>query len=159
LDNDIHIIRAITPEHISTVSHLLKEYAAWLAIDLSFQNFAEELAHLPGEYAPPGGCLLLAIRNNSPVGCAALRRLENNIAEMKRLYVRAEFRHQGIGRLLSERIIGEARSIGYRSIKLDTLESMPAARQLYRALGFYEIAPYYINPYDNVMYMEISLSA
>jgi ribosomal protein S18 acetylase RimI-like enzyme len=157
MDNNLYIIQATTPEHINSVSNLLEEYADWLNIDLCFQNFAEELAQLPGYYAPPSGCLLLAIRNNSPVGCAALRCWENNIAEMKRLYVRAEFRHQGIGRLLSERIISEARNIGYQYIRLDTLESMPAARQLYRALGFYEIAPYYINPHANVMHLELRL--
>lgn len=136
---------------------LFEEYAASLGIDLCFQGFDEELAGLPGNYAPPAGRLLLAMQSDTAAGCVALRRLEREVCEMKRLYVRPAFQGLGVGRMLVERVILEAGNAGYRRMRLDTLPTMTSARALYRKIGFREIAPYTSNPVDGVAYLELDL--
>jgi ribosomal protein S18 acetylase RimI-like enzyme len=151
---DLKIVPARDPEDVPTVRVLLREYADALGVDLSFQDFDRELAELPGDYAPPGGALLLAWDGALPAGCVALRRLEPEVCEMKRLYVRPDFRGRGLGRRLAVAILDEARRIGYRRIRLDTLPSMGEARALYRALGFRPIAPYRANPIAGTAFLE-----
>jgi ribosomal protein S18 acetylase RimI-like enzyme len=153
------LVHAAGPEDIAAARRLFLSYIRWLAIDLSYQNVDEELATLPGAYAPPAGRLLLARVAGETVGCVALRPLEPGICEMKRLWVEPGFAGHGIGRALAERIVAEARAIGYRRMRLDTLpERMPAAQHLYRALGFVEIPPYYHNPVPNVVMLELPLA-
>ena len=177
------------PAEIPVVRALFDEYAASLDVDLSFQDFARELAELPGDYAAPHGCLLVADdggrrawpphargfaaslppegaeldARDGPsrlVGCVALRALaggDEAQGEIKRLYLRPVARGRGIGRELALAVITRARSIGYRSLKLDTLASMRSARALYASLGFRECAPYYRNPLPGTSYMELAL--
>jgi putative acetyltransferase len=153
------IIRAQSVEDIEHARTLFKEYAAWLEIDLCFQNFEQELAELPGEYAPPNGRLFLASKDSGIAGCVALRKIGEGICEIKRLFVRPEFRGRGLGRQLAESIIQEARQIGYERMRLDTLPpKMNDAIALYRSLGFQEIEPYYRNPVPGAKFMELSLS-
>jgi putative acetyltransferase len=151
------ICPAITPEQIALSRTLFEEYANWLRIDLSFQGFAAELAGLPGVYAPPRGRLLLALAGSEAAGCVALRPLGEGICELKRLFVRSAFRGQGIGKLLAERIVAEARTIGYRTMRLDTLSSMHGAIRLYQALGFVRRAAYYDTPLPDTVFMELQL--
>ena len=151
------ICQAITPEQIALSRALFEEYAGWLGIDLCFQGFATELAGLPGAYAPPRGRLLLALESSEAAGCVALRPLEDGACEMKRLFVRSGFRGQGIGKLLAQRIVAEARAIGYRTMRLDTLPAMQAAIRLYEALGFVRCAPYYDTPLPDTVFMELQL--
>ncbi|HEY3340537.1 MAG TPA: acetylglutamate kinase [Anaerolineae bacterium] len=153
------LIEAETPEQLGQVKQLFIEYAAWLGIDLSFQGFAEELEHFPGDYAPPRGRILLALEEDGqPAGCVALHEFERGICEMKRMYVRESSRGKGIGRLLAQGIIAGARQIGYTRMRLDTLQRLRAANVLYRSLGFQPCAPYRYNPIDGVVYMELKLS-
>lgn len=143
------------------VRTLFREYQASIGVDLCFQGFEAELASLPGAYAAPGGRLLLAYVDDACAGCVALRPLKGGRAgqdcEMKRLYVRPDFRGRQISRRLVERVLQDAREIGYRRIVLDTMSSMRAAQALYRSLGFVEIAPYYTNPLPEITYMELDL--
>jgi ribosomal protein S18 acetylase RimI-like enzyme len=154
----MQFIQASTPEHIQLVRELFREYEAWLNLDLCFQGFEKELAELPGAYALPAGRLLLAFEDDKLAGCVALRRLSDDVCEMKRLFLRAQFHGRGLGRELAERIIEEARTIGYQVMRLDTLsEQMGNAIALYRALGFREIEPYYENPVPGALFMELDL--
>ena len=143
---------------IAQARDLFLEYAQSLGFSLCFQNFDKELAGLPGDYAPPEGRLLLAEYDTQLAGCVALHKLEPGICEMKRLYLRPQFRGKGLGRSLAERIIAEARQIGYVRMRLDTVEPiMKDAVAMYRNLGFNEIPPYRPNPIAGAMYMELEL--
>jgi putative acetyltransferase len=154
----VTIVDATTAvDEVLMVRCLFEEYAASLGIDLCFQGFEQELAGLPGSYAPPQGRLLLARQDGQMAGCIALRPLEPGACEMKRLYVRPAFRTHGIGRVLVDRLIQEARHAGYRQMRLDTLPSMATALALYRRLGFREIAPYYKNPVEGAVFLELPL--
>jgi putative acetyltransferase len=142
---------------VDTAGSLFREYATWLGVDLCFQGFAEELAGLPGCYAPPRGGLFIAWAQGEAGGCVALRPLSETRCEMKRLFVRPAFRGQGIGRLLAERVISEARSIGYSSMVLDTLPTMLSALRLYKSLGFVRRGAYYDTPLAETVFMERAL--
>jgi ribosomal protein S18 acetylase RimI-like enzyme len=144
---------------VDSVRALFKEYQADLGMDLCFQGFAQELAKLPGAYAPPAGRLYLALQRREPAGCAALRPLTEGTCEMKRLYVRSAHRCRGIGKMLVQRVLHDARAIGYRRIVLDTLPSMQEAQALYAALGFVETEPYAFNPTDGVRFLALDLAA
>lgn len=154
----VHIVEATRSEQIAVVRSLFLEYAAWLGISLCFQGFDEELETLPGRYAPPRGRLLLAMDGELPAGCVALRPLDLASCEMKRLFVRASHRGQGLGRDLVVQVLRDAARLGYTQMRLDTLPVMAAAQRLYAALGFREIPPYYPNPVEGAVFMEIDLS-
>ena len=140
--------------HLGIVRDLFVEYANSIETDLCFQNFKQELDGLPGNYAPPEGRLWLAVEAEEYAGCVGLRKSEEGICEMKRLYVRPAFRGQGLGRLLAQSVIETAHEIGYLSMRLDTLPSMKQAIALYESMGFLRIAPYYHNPQAGAIYME-----
>jgi ribosomal protein S18 acetylase RimI-like enzyme len=158
------LIRLATPgtaEELHGVRELFVEYARGLGVDLCFQNFDQELADLPGDYAAPRGALLLATVDGEVAGCCALRALDTadypNASEMKRLYVRKAFRGFGLGRQLAEAALDAARQGGYACVLLDTLDEMEAARALYLDLGFEEIPPYYHNPIPGAHYLKAEL--
>lgn len=154
----LSIVEAKTTTQIEQARALFLEYAESLGFSLCFQSFDQELAELPGDYAPPAGRLLLAEKDGRALGCVALHRLDEETCEMKRLYLRPELRGSGAGRLLAEHIIAEARSIGYRRMRLDTVAGkMDAAISLYRRLGFREVPAYRPNPIPGALYMELSL--
>jgi len=154
----IRYLQASTPEQIQQARELFLEYQRWLGVDLCFQSFERELAELPGDYAPPGGRLLLVLLDDKVAGCVALHRLGEGLCEMKRLYLRPEFQGRGLGRQMVEWLIDEARRLGYRRMRLDTIAAkMQSAVRLYRALGFREIAAYRTNPEPSAMYMELDL--
>ena len=159
----IELVSADSAPHIDAVRELFREYAGALNIDLCFQNFEAELAGLPGDYAQPGGALLLALVDSEPVGCVAMRPLpeadHTNACEMKRLYVRRAFRRFGLGRLLAQQLIDLATQSGHSCMLLDTLDDMEAARGLYTSLGFEAIAPYYFNPIPGAHYLKVVLDA
>ena len=142
---------------VATARGLFEEYQKSLGFSLCFQNFDAELAGLPGAYAPPSGRLLLAFSGDEPAGCIALRKIGEEICEMKRLWVRPAFRGTGLGRRLVETLISEARVIGYRRVRLDTLPSMAAAQALYLSLGFRDIPPYNDHPIEGTRFMEAIL--
>lgn len=149
------------PALIAHTRELFAEYGDSLGIDLAFQNFDAELAALPGDYASPGGALLVALVDGQPAGCGALRLLPDadypNACEMKRLYVRRAFRRFGLGRLLTQQLMDLATRAGYSCMLLDTLDDMEAARGLYTSLGFEEIPPYYFNPIPGAHYLKVEL--
>ena len=146
--------QAASAEEIETARSLFREYEKSLGISLCFQNFAAEVEGLPGVYAPPDGRLLIAFVGKRPAGCVALRRIGGDVAELKRLYVRLRFRGMKLGRRLTEAVLEEARSIGYRAVRLDTLPSMREAQALYVALGFADIPPYNDHPVEGTRFME-----
>jgi GNAT superfamily N-acetyltransferase len=151
-----------TPELVDAARAIFREYADGLGVDLCFQSFDQELATLPGEYAAPGGLLLLAFVDGKAAGCGAFRPLAEsdyaNACEMKRLYVRPAFRRFGLGRILAEALVDEARRVGYSAMLLDTLDDMEAARDMYATLGFEEIPPYYYNPIPGAHYLKADLA-
>lgn len=144
-------------KQLHEVRKLFIEYVDWLGEDLSFQGFNEELASLPGLYAAPGGALFLSMRGTDAAGCVAIRPLDNEVCEMKRLWVRPHFRGQSLGRRLASAAIDAAHRIGYKTMRLDTLARMHDALRLYRSIGFHEIPPYYANPLPGTVYLQKSL--
>jgi putative acetyltransferase len=157
----IRISTPATPQALDDARAIFREYAQGLGVDLCFQQFDQELAALPGDYAAPHGALLLATVDGQVAGCCALRPLDNtdypNAAEMKRLYVRDAFRGLGLGRQLVEATLDAARQAGYACVLLDTLDDMEAARSLYEDLGFEDIPPYYHNPIPGAHYLKVDL--
>ena len=154
----IDIIGVETPEQIEETRRLFREYECLLALDLCFQNFEEELKNLPGKYAAPDGRLFLITVGGAVAGCIALRKLEKSVCEMKRLFVRENFRGLNLGKILVGKLLTEARFIGYEKMRLDTLpEKMPRAVKLYQSFGFCEITPYYKNPHQETLFLELDL--
>ena len=151
------IVRDAGLDEIEDVRRLFREYQAEIGVDLCFQDFADELATLPGRYAAPGGRLSIAITGPATSGCGAMRALGSGACEIKRLYVRRPFRGRGLGRLLAGALIRSARDTGYERMFLDTLASMHEARALYRSLGFADVAAYYDNPHPGAMYLALEL--
>lgn len=158
---DIRLVAADTAPSFGPAREILREYADSLAIDLCFQDFDTELATLPGDYTPPGGRLLLAYVGGQLAGCGGLKALTDvdhaNACEMKRLFVRPAFRRFGLGRVIAEAVLDEARRAGYSVVLLDTLDEMESARELYATLGFEEVAPYYYNPIPGAHYLKMEL--
>ncbi len=151
-------MQAESPAQVAQVRELFLEYAQSLGVNLCFQNFEQELAELPGHYSPPDGRLLLAEYEGQLAGCVALHPWEPGVCEIKRLYLRPAFRGKGLGLVIAETIIAEAKNIGYQCMRLDTIEPiMKDAVEMYRKLGFKEIAPYRPNPIAGAMYMELQL--
>jgi len=156
--NDFEILAAESPQQMGAIRELFLEYANSLNFSLCFQSFEKELAELPGEYARPFGRLLLVAHGSEFAGCIALHKIREETCEMKRLYVRPQFRGKGLGKVLAERVVADAREIGYKRLRLDTVEPvMGDAVALYRKLGFREIAPYRENPIAGALYMELEL--
>jgi ribosomal protein S18 acetylase RimI-like enzyme len=155
----VEIRQALGEEEITVARGLFREYEAELGMDLCFQGFERELAGLPGDYAPPSGRLLLAWMDGQPVGCVALRRIKEDLCEMKRLYLKPSVRRDGAGRRLALALIQEARTQGYRRMRLDTLPIMKAAVNLYHSLGFQSVAPYHDPPIEGALYLELDLGA
>ena len=153
----VTISEAYDPSALAIARTLFQEYAETLGDDICLQNFATELATLPGAYARPGGCLLLASVDRQIAGCAAMRPLGAAAAEMKRVYVRPAFRGAGVGRALAEAIVEESRAAGYERVRLDTLATMTKAQSLYRQMGFRPIPSYVEHPADGVVYLELEL--
>jgi putative acetyltransferase len=151
------LVYATDVEQLDAVRTLFCEYAGSLGFDLAFQDFGRRLEKLPGDYAPPTGCLLLALDSGEPAGCVGLRQLAGNTCEMKRLYVRPACRGLRLGRCLAEAVIAEACRLGYARMRLDTVPGMDRAQELYRALGFYEIGAYRFNPISGTRYLELQL--
>jgi GNAT superfamily N-acetyltransferase len=158
---DIRLVEADTPALLDAAREILREYAASLGVDLCFQDFDAELAHLPGDYAPPLGALLLALVDGQVAGCGAFRALpeadDANACEMKRLFVRRAFRGFGLGRTLAQALMDRALQAGHAVMLLDTLDDMEAARGLYASLGFEECPPYYFNPIPGAHYLRAEL--
>jgi ribosomal protein S18 acetylase RimI-like enzyme len=155
---NLALSQADSHAQIAQARELFLEYAQSLGFSLCFQNFDKELAGLPGDYAPPDGRLLRAEFEGQLAGCVALHKLEPGICEMKRLYLRPQFRGKGLGRVLADRVIAEARQISYERMRLDTVEPvMKDAVAMYRKIGFREIAPYCENPIAGALYMELQL--
>ena len=148
------IITVNTEAEYAAASALFKEYAAWLNIDLSFQNFEEELLQLKEMYSAPTGAIFLLEQDKEFIGCVAIRKKEEDIAELKRMYIQPATRKSGGGTLLLETALAAAKTLGYKLIRLDTLANMTPAINLYKKHGFYEIAPYYFNPEDNAVFFE-----
>jgi ribosomal protein S18 acetylase RimI-like enzyme len=146
----------LEPDEVEVARALFAEYATELPVDLAYQGFEEEVAGLPGAYAPPSGALLLGRVDGVPAGCVALRGLDEQTCEMKRLYVRPDHRGTGLGRALATAIVDTGRELGYERMRLDTLPSMRDALGLYRSLGFVEIEPYYVTPVAGTRFLELT---
>jgi len=158
--DEVVLSQAQTADDIDVARGLFKEYEAALGISLCFQNFAAEVANLPGSYAPPAGRLLIARVGDFVAGCIALRKISADVCEMKRLYLRTDFRGRGIGRVLVDAVLSEAKQIGYSRMRLDTIRGrMDPAIALYRSIGFKEVAPYYESSVPETLYMELVLTA
>ena len=156
--SDIQFVQAKNDGDITAAREIFREYESWLGLDLCFQGFEDELKNLPGKYSPPSGRLYLAKDGAEVAGCIALRQLDDGVCEMKRLFVREAFRGRQIGQLLIERLIDDARVIGYERMRLDTFPpKMGKAVRLYESYGFHEIPSYYDNPNDGVLFMELTL--
>jgi ribosomal protein S18 acetylase RimI-like enzyme len=157
----IHLVAPDTPPLIEATRSVMREYAQGLGVDLCFQGFEQELAGLPGDYALPGGALLLAMVDGEVAGCGAMRALPDcdypNACEMKRLYVRRAFRRFGLGRQIAAALMDRATEAGYSVMLLDTLDDMEAARGLYASLGFEDVPPYYYNPIPGAHYLKADL--
>ncbi|MDB0440603.1 GNAT family N-acetyltransferase [Clostridioides difficile] len=153
----LKFIEANDLENLENVKILFTEYSNSLNIDLCFQDFNNELKTLPGKYKKPSGSLILAFVDENLAGCVALKKLEDDVCELKRLYVRDKFRGLKIGKILLEEIVKEAKNIGYTYMRLDTLPSMKSAQGLYEKIGFYDINPYTYNPIEGARYMELKL--
>ena len=151
-------IQVQSSPHLETTRELFLEYQRAIGIDLCFQNFSAEVANLPGEYASPAGRLYLCLVDGPVAGCVAMRKIDEQVCEMKRMYVRPAFRGQHLGRLLAERVIQEAHTIGYQAMRLDTLPAMTEAIALYQSLGFRPTEAYRINPHPGAIYMELALA-
>jgi putative acetyltransferase len=147
-ENVIELVDVLSKEQLEHIRRLFQEYAEELQFDLYFQNFKKELVSLPGDYA---------MYNNEVCGCVALRRIQDDICEMKRMYVRPKYRGRGIGRLMAQKIIREATAMGYKRMRLDTIDTMKTAISLYKSLGFNKIEPYRYNPIKGASYMELIL--
>ena len=153
----IEIVEANTKILIAKVKELFLEYSESLGFDLSFQNFDAELDNFPVQYSPPTGSLFLALEQNLPIGCVGVRYFEDGICEMKRLFVKPNFRGKRVGRLLAEAAVKAGKNLGYERMRLDTLPTMEKANHLYRSLGFVEIEPYRYNPIEGARYLELHL--
>ena len=153
----MNIIQAETKQQVEKTKELFIEYGKSLDFELCFQDFDKELADLPGYYSPPDGRLFLAELGGEIAGCIALRKLEEGICEMKRLYVKPQFRVHNIGKFLVEKLIEEAKIIGYKKMRLDTVPAMQTAQKLYKSMGFKEISPYRLNPVLGAVFMELNL--
>lgn len=158
-DAVVAIASATTPEDVAAVRALIEDYVASLGVDLEFQHISHEVAHLTLVYGPPDGVLVLARMAGSPVGCVAVRRLDDTTCEMKRLYVAPSGRGHGLGRRLAKHVMAWARAHGYLRMRLDTLPQMHEAQALYRTLGFEDVAPYRDNPVPGSRFLEVSLFA
>ena len=153
----INIISIEDYSRIDPVRELFGQYAESLGFNLDFQDFKAEMADFPGHYAPPEGCLLIAYYDNKLAGCVGMRKFNEGICEMKRMYVRSAWRRQGVGRRLTEEIIRVAKNLGYERMRLDTLASMTAVRRLYESIDFRQIEPYYHNPIEGAVFYELNL--
>ncbi len=153
----IKIVNVETDEQVNIIRSLFIEYSQELGFELNFQDFKRELDQLPCKYSAPYGLLLLAYYNNSIAGCVGLCKFEQDICEMKRLYVKPDFRNEGIGKKLSLAVISGAKKIGYKRMRLDTISYMKEAIGIYQKLGFYEIQPYRYNPFADALFMELIL--
>lgn len=151
------IITVHTETEYAAASALFKEYAEWLNIDLSFQNFEEELLQLKEMYSEPRGGIFLLQQGEEFIGCVAIRKKGEGIAELKRMYIQPDIRKAGAGTMLLEKALAAAKELGYQMIRLDTLANMTPAINLYKKHGFYEIAPYYFNPEENAVFFERKL--
>ena len=160
---EITLADCASPGQLQALREMFREYQQELGVDLCFQNFEDELAGLPGDYAAPQGALVLALVDGQPAGCVALRALTDvdyaNACEMKRLFVRRAFRRFGLGRMLAQALLLRATQAGYSTLLLDTLDDMEAARGLYTSLGFEEVPPYYFNPLPGAHYLKVDLEA
>jgi GNAT superfamily N-acetyltransferase len=156
MNEGLEIVSAHRPELLGVVRELFSEYVESLGFDLDFQNYEREFAELPGEYAPPDGCLLVAYYGSVVAGCVALRKFGEGVCEMKRLYVRPDFRGKGVGKALAAEVINRAKRLGYEKMMLDTVPSMVEAITLYRSLGFVGCEPYRYNPVEGAVFMDLA---
>src|SRR5512137_1181260 len=153
----LHVLSASDTEALGHVRQFFRSYAGWLGVDLSFQKFDEEMASLPGAYAPPQGRLFYAENKGQPAGCVGVRPFSEGVCEMKRLYVEPQHRGSGIGRDLALAAIKSAKQLGYRKILVDTLPAMRIAVKLYRELGFHDAPAYYPTPLEGTIFLALDL--